>query len=118
MTLNEAITVLDKLKPNAFSDEDKCRWIYELDGKVNAEVFQNKLEILKYNILEHGDKDLLIEEPYDDLYFIFMMSKMDFLNGEYARYSNDAIVFNSDYKDYMKHIVRNAEVKPKKIKVV
>jgi len=118
MTVYEAVKICDNLRPNNFSDEIKCSWLYELDGKVNAEIFENKFEIPLYNVTEHKNKELLIDTPYDDLYLIFMISKIDLYSGEYARYSNDALVFNTEYLDFMRYKSRTKEVKKSKFKVV
>ena len=34
MTLQEAIRAADAVKPNAFSEADKTRWLNEAEGKV------------------------------------------------------------------------------------
>lgn len=47
MTPNKAIEIIDRLKPNAYSEEDKLRWIDELDGMVQKLVFQNDMEEYK-----------------------------------------------------------------------
>jgi len=40
MKLTDAIAQVDRIKPNAFTDEDKARWLSELDGMVCTEVLQ------------------------------------------------------------------------------
>lgn len=40
MKLTDCIAYADRIKPNAFTDEDKTRWISELEGMVCTEVFQ------------------------------------------------------------------------------
>lgn len=39
MKLMDAIRYVDRIKPNAFTDEDKARWISEVEGLVCTEVF-------------------------------------------------------------------------------
>ena len=38
MKLTDVIAYCDRIKPNAFTDEDKARWISEVDGMVTTEV--------------------------------------------------------------------------------
>lgn len=39
MKITDVIAYVDKIKPNAFTDEDKFRWISEVEGMVATEVF-------------------------------------------------------------------------------
>ena len=41
MTPNKAIEIIDGLRPNTYSEEDKLRWINELDGMVQKLVIQS-----------------------------------------------------------------------------
>ena len=38
MTLIEAINRIDSLKPNGFLQEDKVRWLSNLEGSIKAEI--------------------------------------------------------------------------------
>lgn len=40
MTLNSAITRVDKLKPNQYETVDKIRWLEELDGDIRREIIE------------------------------------------------------------------------------
>ena len=39
MTLDSCIQSVDEIKPNAFSNETKTKWINEVEGMVQTEVF-------------------------------------------------------------------------------
>lgn len=39
MKITDVITYVDRIKPNAFTDDDKARWISEVEGLVATEVF-------------------------------------------------------------------------------
>ena len=132
MTPNKVIEVVDRLKPNAYSEEDKLRWISELEGMVVRLVFQwdetylaeveakykskeikedeykeilNKTKPFVYP--EDMDKELLIPAPFDDVYNLFLCAKIDYYNREYTNYNNSAMMFEARYTEYKKDYIRN-----------
>lgn len=109
MTPNKAIEIVDRLKSNIYSEEDKLRWISELDGMVQRLVFQND-EVESYSYPEDMDRELLIPAPFEDLYSLYLESKIDYYNREYGNYNNSAIVFEARYSDYKKDYIRKHPV--------
>ena len=110
MTPNKAIEIIDKLKPNSYSEEDKLRWINELDGMVQRLVIQSD-EIKQYSYPEDMDKELLIPAPFDDVYTLFLEAKIDYHNREYANYNNSATMFESQFSEYKKAYIREHPVR-------
>lgn len=131
MTPNKAIEIVDRLKPNSYSEEDKLRWINELEGLVKRLVFQwdekyieevkskyKNEEITKeeYNEIinktkpyvypDDMDKELLITAPYDDCYTLFLEAKIDYYNREYGNYNNSAMMFEAQFSEYKKDYIR------------
>ena len=117
MTISEAISLIDTLRPNLRSGAEKCAWLYELDSKTSLQVYRSTPPE-PYNVLTDGAKKLLIDSPYDDLYVLYLITKLDFFDGEYARYTNDATVFNSEFSDFAKNWRRDHRPARKKIRVV
>lgn len=105
MTPNKAIEIIDRLKPNSYTDEDKLRWINELDGTVQLKVFQQN-EVTPYAYPDDMDKELLITAPYEDVYITFLESKIDYYNREYGNYNNSATMFDSQFSEYKKAYIR------------
>ena len=110
MTPNKAIEIVDKSKPNSYSDEDKLRWINELDGMVQRLVFQND-KITQYSYPEDIDKELLVPFPFDDVYELFLSAKIDYHNREYANYNNSAMMFEAQFSEYKKSYIREHRAK-------
>lgn len=110
MTPNKVIEIVDKLKPNSYTDEDKLRWINELDGMVQRLVFQSD-EIKQYSYPDDMDTELLIPAPYDEAYSFFLQAKIDFYNREYSNYNNSAAMFENTYDEYKKDYIRHNRVK-------
>ena len=109
MTTNKAIEIVDSLKPNSYSEEDKLRWINELDGMVQRLVIQSD-EVKQYAYPDDMDKELIIPAPFDDVYTLFLEAKIDYYNREYANYNNSATMFESQFSEYKKAYVREHPV--------
>lgn len=105
MTANKAIEIIDRLKPNVYSEEDKLRWIDELDGMVQRLVIQAD-KITQYSYPEDMDKELLIPAPFGNLYVLYLEAKIDYHNREYANYNNSAMMFESQFSEYKKAYIR------------
>ena len=110
MTPNKAIEIVDRLKPNSYSEEDKMRWINELDGMVQSLVIQAD-KITQYSYPEDMDKELLVPAPYDDLYTLFLEAKIDYHNREYGNYNNSAMMFEAQYSEYKKDYIRKHQAR-------
>lgn len=106
MTPNKAIDIIDNLKPNSYGEEDKLRWINELDGMVQRLVFQND-KVTQYTYPDDMDKELLIPAPYDDVYNLYLGARIDYHNREFSNYNNSAMMFESRYSEYKKDYIRN-----------
>ena len=105
MTPNKAIEIIDKLKPNSYSDEDKLRWLNELDGEVQRLVIQED-EVKQYTYPDDMDKELLIPAPFDNTYTFYLETMIDYHNREYGNYNNSAAMFESRYTEFKKDFIR------------
>lgn len=105
MTPNKAIERVSSVLPDAYSDENKLRWISELDGMVRRLVYQ-EAETEPYKFPEDMDKELLVPPPFDGVYEAYIMSKIDFHNQEWGKYNNTATTFHTLFDDYKKAYIR------------
>lgn len=111
MTLIEAINIIDALKPNAYTQDDKVAWLSTLDGMIYAQVVnthENTEGIVFEGYDENTDRDteLIANAPYDEMYTTWLESKIDYTNGEYARYNNSITRFNDMYRQYQNNYNR------------
>ena len=136
MTPNKAIERIDKLRPNPYSEEDKLRWINELDGQVKTLVFQwnekyiQELESKRksgeiteeeykklidktkeYSYPEDLDKELLIPAPFENLYCLYLEANIDYHNREYKNYNNTARMFEAQFSEYKKAYIREHQAR-------
>ena len=105
MTPNKAIEIVDRLKPNSYTEEDKLGWINELDGEVQKLVIQSD-EVVQYQYPDDMDKELLVPAPFDKVYELFLSAQIDYHNREYANYNNAAAMFEARYSEFKKAYIR------------
>lgn len=102
MTIAEAISLVDKLKPNQYTEDMKKKWLSKLDGLVFKEVFQthedNPIESFEGYEEAGMETELLIPYPYDeDIYNYFLQASMDKENGETAKYNQSITLYNNAF---------------------
>ena len=110
MTPNKAIEYIDNLRPNAYSEEDKLNWINELDGMVQKLVFQEE-ETTTYKFPDDMDRELLISAPFDNVYALYLESKIHYYNQEYGNYNNSVAMFESQFGEYKKAYIRKHQAR-------
>lgn len=102
MTVKEAITLVDRLKPNKFSIEDKIKWLSEIDGLIVRELVDTHEDSPIKGTFAGYDKsdmqtDLIATYPYDQLYRWYLESQIDLGNMEINKYNNSRTLFNNAY---------------------
>ena len=122
MTITEAITRLDSLKPNGYSQTDKIGWLSIVDGMIKNNIINTHEggEEVTFNGYYDDDTppdtELIVKAPYDELYISWLSSKVDFHNGEFTRYNNNIIRYNDTLTAYANHYNRTHMPKGKTIK--
>ena len=111
MTIIEAINRIDHLKPNAYSQQDKVRWLSTLDGVVKREIIDTHeggedVIFEGYNE-EMLTTELLIPAPYDEVYVRYLEMQIDYANAEYAKYNNSAAEYNTAFSAFEKNYNRD-----------
>lgn len=105
MKIKDAIAYADEMKPNAFSNAVKVRWLAELEGRLAANVFLlGLLEIANFSYTAERDMEteLLVIPPHDDIYTLWLCAKIDEANGEYDKYQNTMQVYNAHFSDFLR----------------
>lgn len=121
MTISEAITKIDSLKPNGYSQTDKISWLSLADGMIKNNIIDTHEggEGVTFNGYDDDtplDTELIVKAPYDELYVSWLSSKIDYFNGEYTKYNNNITRFNDTYSAYTNHYNRTHMPKGKNIK--
>ena len=98
-TINEVIRRVGRTRPNTLEDEDKARWLLELEGRIYREVTgADEPEARPVeNWPEQGDEPLLVKAPYDSLYDLWLGAQAEFAVGNYEDYDALAGQFEETY---------------------
>lgn len=91
-TMNTVIGYVDGVKPNVYTDEDKYRWINQLEGMLSTDVFHDT-EPVCYDIPADADRPLRVGHPFEEVYSLYVMAMIDFHNREYGNYNNAMLMF-------------------------
>ena len=111
MTIIEAINRIDLIKPNTFERLEKTRWLSTLDGIIKSMIIDTheggeSVEFKGYDADTDTTTVLLVPAPYDEIYLFWLESKIDYWNGEYARYQNSMIMYNNTYAAFEQYYNR------------
>lgn len=105
MTINKAIEIASRIRPDTFSDSQKASWISELDGKIALETM-HRADFTPYEFPDDGEKELLVKAPYDNIYELYIIAMSDFFSGETGAYSGSAAMFMRAYEEFRKNYIR------------
>lgn len=105
MKIIDAISRLDALKLNTFSQSDKVKWLSKLDSMIKNNVIDthegaDAVTFTGYDDSTDLNTVLLAPEPYDDMYLRWMEAQIDYHNKEYNDYNNAIIMFNTIFDAY------------------
>ncbi len=105
MKIIEAINRLDTLNFNTYTDDDKVEWLSRLDNMVKKQIIDNhdgaeQITFSGYTPDTPTDTVLLVPAPYDEVYIRWMEAQIHYHNGEYDKYNNAIIMFNTAFQAY------------------
>lgn len=111
MTISEAIVRTDSLKPNAYGNTEKIEWLSRLDGMVKRLIIdkhEGSEDVIfsGYDVDTDTDTQLLVSEPFDDIYLRWLEAQIDYANAEYRKYNNTIMQFNSAYEAFAGYYTR------------
>ena len=107
MTIHDAIAEVDSLKPNMFSETSKIRWLSRLDARIYEQIIlthqynegEEEVTFEPYGE-DDGETELLVGEPYDEIYIRWLEAQIDYHNMEYDLFNNANTVFESVYNSF------------------
>lgn len=121
MKISEAISRLDSLKHNTYTQSDKVAWLSRLDAMVKKQIIDthegaDEVTFTGYDDSTDLQTELLIPEPFDEVYLRWMEAQIDYTNGEYSKYNNSIDMFHTSYNAYANHYNRTHMPKGNKFK--
>ena len=101
MTILEAIELADAIKPNAFDTATKIRWLSEVEGQIQADIWLlAPEEWVEYDENTPTDTQLLVTGGHSKIYRAYLCAMIDLANGEYDHYANTSAVANDYLQEY------------------
>lgn len=111
MKIIDAITQIDNLKPNNYTEGDKVIWLSRLDEMVKKEIIDThkggeEIEFTGYDETTDRQTELLVPSPYDEIYPRWLEAQIDYANAEYGRFNNSMTMFNASFGGYVNYYNR------------
>ena len=107
MTIKTCMNLVEAMKPGGVDRGVKLRFLGEIEGKVRVELLGESPDgTADYNEVTPRGTKLCVPHPYDQLYLLYIMTMLDYIGGEVARYENSAAMFNTVYQSYGKWLKR------------
>ncbi|MBR6186923.1 MAG: hypothetical protein IKQ41_11760 [Clostridia bacterium] len=120
MTIEQAIFLVDELKPNQIERERKIEWLARLDQRLFEEVLKihepderTPEAFVPYTQETDGDTALLAPAPYDEVYRFYLEMHIDLANLEYDKYNNSAKLYANALGQYKRWYHRNHRPRPR-----
>ncbi len=121
MKIIDAITQIDSLKHNTYSEADKIAWLSRLDSMVKRMIIDTHegAEAVTFTPYDSGtdlETVLLVPEPFDEMYLRWLEAQIDYANGEYGKYNNAIMMYQTVFDGYANYYNRNHMPKGQKFK--
>ena len=105
MTIREALTKVDRLLTNTYTQEQKINWISQLDQRVKTLIIDTHegaedISFSGYDTEIDLDTVLLVPTPFDDIYLHWLEAQIYYYNQEEARCNNAMDTFNMRWSEY------------------
>lgn len=105
MTIIEAITRIDSLIFNTYTQNDKVEWLSRLDSMVMRHIIENhegadSIIFSGYTADTPLETVLLVPAPYDEMYLKWLEVQIHYHNGEYDKYNNAIMMYNTVFENY------------------
>lgn len=107
MKISEAIAEVDSQKINTYSVEQKIKWLNRLDSRIYNDIicthqYNDGEEHVTFDGYDLSDEDteLIVGEPYAEMYVRWLEAQMDYNNMEYDAFNNCNAVFESIYGSF------------------
>ena len=121
MKIREAIERIDSQKHNVYSQNDKIAWLSRLDFLVKTLIIDahegaETVEFTGYNDRTDMETELLVPAPFDEVYLRWLEAQMDYASGEYDKYNNAMLMYQTAYDGFANYYRRTHMPKTTAIK--
>lgn len=103
MTVSEAIERAENICRYNGEPENLIVWLSELEKRILTELYHS--ENHGFEKLSMSDR-LVAPDAYAELYPLYLVMKISFLESDIIRYNNSSAIFNRVYSDYANYLIR------------
>ena len=112
MKIIEAINSIDAVKPNNYTQVEKIEWLSRLDWQIKREIVDTHEDgeamiFDGYTKETPLETELVVPAPYDEVYLKWLEAQIDYANGEYGKFNNSIVMYNTAYSAFEKWYNRN-----------
>ena len=102
-TLQQALTRIDAICPNAWDDAAKIQWLNECEHMIQMRILDAAPEqCVTYDADTERGTVLLVPAPFDRLYVYYVIAMCDYAAHETAHYADSMMLFNAALDEYAK----------------
>ena len=103
MTLAQCISYVDGIEPNAYTNEQKARWVSECEGRVWTDVFlQSPADFTPLTYSANSTDELSVKAPHDKIYDRYLRAMIHYANNEPDRYAMSYTLFNDAWGEFVR----------------
>ena len=102
-TLQQALTRIDAICPNAWDETAKLLWLNECESMIQTRILGTAPEAcITYDADTARSTVLLVPAPFDRLYVYYVIAMCDYAAHETAHYADSMALFNAALDEYAK----------------
>ena len=102
-TLQQALTRIDAICPNAWDETAKLLWLNECESMIQTRILGVVPEqCITYDADTDRSTALLVPAPFDRLYVYYVIAMCDYAAHETAHYADRMMLFNAALDEYAK----------------
>ena len=102
-TLQQALTRIDAICPNAWDETAKLLWLNECESMIQTRILGTAPEqCITYDADTDRSTKLLVPAPFDRLYVYYVIAMCDYAAHETAHYADSMMLFNAALDEYAK----------------
>lgn len=114
MTLQQCILRIDDSKANAYTNEQKTKWINTVNQIAHNVMQEKEEDYVTIAYPTDTEKELIVKSPYDEVYDYYCYAQIDLLNNDIASYNNSMSLYNAALIEFKKAMIRKGYL-PKQV---
>lgn len=112
MTIRNILDIIYQTKDVGIDELQLIKWLSVIDKRIKKEVidiceeYENYKDFNGYNSETSTSTELLVGEEYVNVYLYWLYAQIDIATDEIERYTNDMMMFNTEYSEFKKEYMR------------